>query len=451
LQSEFEKISVVRKDYEVRIKELQSQLDAQQHQFDEQLKDARQKVSNLEPQIGSLQSQVTKLGHEKQELTANLSNAEASKLQLTERDAEIQKLQIELRDTSGNEALQTSLQEHSNKVDNLTAAMRERDNEISRLNKIVTENRVGNKQHSSEVSLLKQEIDAQSKLISSLEEQAESTLQLHKKIANQSTDIEALRAELHSTRNQVEHEASSSLPDYIAEVAQLKKQISMNENNFQSINTEKQQLQSEINRLQSSLTQRDAELNKIRSGATASPATANAAVQTRAQSTEKPNSADKPRLFVRHGENPESVVSAQVETAKPGAATYRNDAASASTTAANLAGTQMPAQQSASRAGSTIQRRALYTRDGYRLKRTDGLDDLALLPGLNLDLADTLRKNDVKEFEQVALWTQREVAHFADRLDIGTTQADALQWPEAAQEILAGRFRVDASRVPEKN
>ena len=60
-------------------------------------------------------------------------------------------------------------------------------------------------------------------------------------------------------------------------------------------------------------------------------------------------------------------------------------------------------------------------------------------------------KNDVREFEQVALWTQREVAHYADRLGISAAKAEALQWPNAAREILAGRYRVDAYREAEKN
>ena len=124
---------------------------------------------------------------------------------------------------------------------------------------------------------------------------------------------------------------------------------------------------------------------------------------------------------------------------------------SATANAENLAGTQMPAQPSTSADRTTATRRALYTGDGYRLKRPDGLDDLALLPGFSNDLADSLRKNDVREFEQVALWTQREVAHYADRLGISAAKAEALQWPNAAREILAGRYRVDAYREAEKN
>jgi predicted flap endonuclease-1-like 5' DNA nuclease len=107
----------------------------------------------------------------------------------------------------------------------------------------------------------------------------------------------------------------------------------------------------------------------------------------------------------------------------------------------------MPGNQST--ADSKPAQRALYTRDGYRLKRPDGSDDLALLPGFTDDIADKLRSNSVNEFEQVALWTQREISHFADRLGINATTAGAL--PNAAKEILAGKFRVDSHREVEKN
>ena len=315
--------------------------------------------------------------------------------------------------------------------------MRERDSEISRLNKIITDNRLGSKQSSSEISLLKEEIGAQSQLIRSLENQAENTLQLHKKIASQSTDIESLRAELHSARNtaNAQNNAQHSATAQIDQIAQLKKHISSIDSDSRSMAKEKQQLQVEIEQMRSALAERDNELETARSGAS--------------QSTANQISTRKPRVFVRHDEQSESASSVSTDNAKAG---FTNPA-TASASAENLAGTQMPAQMPAQRPASaeTNTRRALYTRDGYRLKRTDGLDDLALLPGLSLDQADTLRKNKVSEFEQVALWSQREVAHFADHLGLTAAQAEGMQWPNAAKEILAGRYRVDASRVPAKN
>ncbi len=425
LQSEFDKISKVRDDYERRSRELQSQLDQQQKQFDEQLKQSQQKVTELQPQIGSLQTQISSLSSEKQQLTASLSDVETLKLRLTERDAEIRKLQIEVKEAGTNGPLQTSLQEQTRKVDSLTSAMRERDDEISRLNKIVTDNRVGSKQHSSEANLLKEEIEAQSKLIRSLEEQAENTLQLHKKIATQSTEIESLRADLHLSRSQTQATPSA---DYSQEIAQLR----------------------------TSLAQKDAELRNVRASNTSTTdrrnttRTVNTRVTT-AQSADKPTTSDKPRLFVRHGENTDAIAaSAQVAETR----VTRTSAAAATASAENLAGTQMPAKptnKASNAASGGSPQRALYTGDGYRLKRPDGIDDLALLPGFNNDLADALRKNDVREFEQVALWTQREVKHFADRLGISGAKAESLQWPHAAKEILAGRYRVDTHREAEKN
>ena len=428
LQTEFNKISTVRDDYESRVKDLQSQLEEQQKQYAEKLNTSEKKVSELQPQISTLQNRITSLSSEKQQLTASLSDAEASKLKLTEREAEIRRLQIDLNESSNNDTLQASLQDQNRKIESLTSAMLERDNEISRLNKIITDNRVGSKQYSSEANLLREEIDAQSKLILSLEDQAENTLQLHKKIATQSTEIESLRADLHLTRNQIQ---TATSVDHSQEIARLK----------------------------ASLAARDAELNRaLATNAAQQPEGQNSrrvvsTRVTRQQSTAASTTPEKPRLFVPHGEKPDSIAS-PVQGAVQGAmntSTGNKTTTSATANAENLAGTQMPAQPSTSADRTTATRRALYTGDGYRLKRPDGLDDLALLPGFSNDLADSLRKNDVREFEQVALWTQREVAHYADRLGISAAKAEALQWPNAAREILAGRYRVDAYREAEKN
>jgi chromosome segregation ATPase/predicted flap endonuclease-1-like 5' DNA nuclease len=492
LQTEFDKISTARDEYEVRVADLQRQLNEQQKSYDAQLKKSQQQLSDLQPQLGTLQTQVNSLTSEKQQLTADLSDTESYKLKLTERDAEIKKLQVELRDAQGSATLQTSLQDQTRKVDSLTSAMRERDNEINRLNKIITDNRVGSKQQSSEVNLLKDEIDSQKKLIRSLEDQAENTLQLHKKIATQSTEIESLRADLHLTRSKVQQPALQA--DHSHEIVQLKQQLSAYQNNATSSDQDSRQLQSEVDRLQRTLAQRDAELQQARADATAAqratPGSAPAGSATTSnnqttrvvgtrvstQPTAKPTSSDKPRVFVRHGESHEAAMATQVETrqtetkpaatrqvqtrqvetrqveTRPAKSKPTHQADNTTSTAENLAGTQMPSGQStATDSQTTTRRRALYTGDGYRLKRTDGTDDLALLPGFTNELADTLRKNKVTEFEQVALWTQREVAHFADRLGVGTAKAESLQWPNAAKEILAGRFRVDTYREAENN
>lgn len=497
LQDEFNKISATRDDYEKRVQNLQLQLDDQQKQFDEKLKQSEQRLQELQPQIGTLQSKVSTLASEKQQLTANLSDAENHKLQLTERDAEIRRLQIELKEAGSDVGLQASLQDQTRKVDGLTAAMLERDNEISRLNKIITDNRLGSKQQTSEVNLLKEEIDAQGKLIRSLEDQAENTLQLHKKIAQQSTEIESLRADLHLARTRTQE--SDSAPNQGQEIAALKQRLDAYETDARAGNERNAQLQAEISRLQTTLNQRSTE-QQTRS---TSPAGSGARVVTTRVTTQPAKSvaADKPRVFVRPGDNPDTLPAASGNTRASGntatsgnasvsgnaavtsgtgtsgtsntgtssatakattakatttstttaaaasAAAAATSSSATATTAENLAGTQMPGNQSTT--DSKPAQRALYTRDGYRLKRTDGSDDLALLPGFTNDLADKLRSNSVNEFEQVALWTQREISHFADRLGINATTAGAL--PNAAKEILAGKFRVDSHREVEKN
>jgi len=78
--------------------------------------------------------------------------------------------------------------------ESLIKALQERDEELARLNSQMTNNRLTSKQQQSNISLLTQEKEAQAELVQSLEKQAENTLQLHTKIAEQSTELEDLRA-----------------------------------------------------------------------------------------------------------------------------------------------------------------------------------------------------------------------------------------------------------------
>gem|GEM_PF-4693944 len=87
------------------------------------------------------------------------------------------------------------------KNESLIKALQERDEELARLNSQMTNNRLTSKQQQSNISLLTQEKEAQAELVQSLEKQAENTLQLHTKIAEQSTELEDLRARLFQRDN----------------------------------------------------------------------------------------------------------------------------------------------------------------------------------------------------------------------------------------------------------
>ena len=273
-----------------------------------------------------------------QRLNSELSDAEALRLKLTERDAELRKAQIELQDAVSGGPTQSLIDEQTRKNDSLMAAMRERDEEISRLNTQMTNNNLRSKQQQSSINLLTQEKDSQTDLIKSLEQQAENTLQLHTKIAQQSTELEELRARLYERDNSVATAAHSGL---------------------QQVETRQ-------------------------TGATAS---------------------NKPRVFVRSD-------------------------------AEQLAGT--------SGLQST---RPQFTLDGHRVRRPDGSDDLSLLPGTTQSIVSAFGRNGINDFEQIALWTEREVTHYAERVGISAQQALQYNWPQAAKSILAGSYRKDGQEI----
>ena len=163
--------------------------------------------SKLEEKEGKLTEFRSKLNFEESEsqrLNRELSAAEALRLTLTERDAELRKTQIELQEaavTGG--PVQKLLEEQQKQNDTLTRALQDRDDELARLNTQITNNRLRSKQQQSSIAMLTDEKNAQSALVSSLEQQAENTLQLHTKIAQQSTELEDLRARLHERDNSI--------------------------------------------------------------------------------------------------------------------------------------------------------------------------------------------------------------------------------------------------------
>ena len=286
---------------------------------------------------------------EKQRLNRDLTNAQALQLTLTDREAELKKVQLELKETNGTGGpMQKIIDEHVNKNDSLMSALRERDEEISRLNGQITNNRLRTKQQESSISLLTQEQESQSHLIKSLEKQAENTLQLNEKIARQSTELEELRARLFERQNRKQSSHSTA---------------------SQTIGT-----------VQSGLHQ----------------------VETNRSS----GSGIKPRVFVR--------------------------ADTEALTGATGVGSKSRPQ---------------FTLDGHRIRRPDGSDDLTLLPGINYDIAGAFSKNGVAEFEQIALWTQREVAHYAERVGVPVQSAEQYDWPRTARQILAGTYRKDGQEI----
>jgi len=196
------------------LKTLQAKLHDQTRSIEQQKSDLAKQIeinqrttamlSEKESKLTEFRTRLNREESESQRLNRELSDTESLRLTLTERDAELRKTQIELQEASASGGpMQKLLDEQQRQNESLTKAIQDRDEELARLNTQMTNNRLRSKQQQSSITLLTQEKDAQSELVRSLEKQAENTLQLHTKIAQQSTELEDLRARLYERDNNV--------------------------------------------------------------------------------------------------------------------------------------------------------------------------------------------------------------------------------------------------------
>jgi len=188
------------KTLQAKIKEQSLTIDNQKSELANQVQIGEQaaaKLKETEKQIADYRNRLHREESESQRLNHQLSEAESVRLTLTERDAELRKTRIELQDAAvSGGPLQAQVDEQKRQNDTLINQLQERDEELARLNAQMTDNRLRSKQQQSNISLLTQEKDTHIELIRSLEKQAENTLELHTKIAQQSTELEDLRARL---------------------------------------------------------------------------------------------------------------------------------------------------------------------------------------------------------------------------------------------------------------
>ncbi len=458
LQTEFNQLTKVRSDYEQRINALKSEVKAQASKLQEQERQSKQEINSLQPQVAELRSKLSLADSENQKISAELSEAAALRLALTEKDSVIQKLQIDLQDTRLNSS--GIDQNAQNKLDSLTNALKERDSEISRLNSALTDNRVNSKQSTSEIALLKQEVESQSKLIKGLEEQSENTLTLHKKIAAQSTEIEDLRARLYQGEEPADRadeikSLKSQLQQQTTSIQTLKQQLNESQkaasdararvSGGKQVENDSSALKQQIAQLQNQLTTRNTEVQKLQSDS-------QAFAKLQSQHQQLQQEYDKTRAQVNKAQS--TSTSTTKETPATAPATRQTTTA---TKAANTSGAvasskprvflrpdnKQTSTESLTGVAGNYQARskATYTKDGYRIKRSDGHDDLTLLPGIGSRAEQELNKHGVTEFEQIALWGNREVLHFAERSGITTARAESYNWPKLASEILQGTYR----------
>ncbi len=452
LQSQFNDLTKVRDDYEVRIDALKKEVQEQSAKLAEQERKSRQEIETLQPQMAELRSKLSLADSENQKISSELADAAALRLALTEKESVVQKLQIDLQDAKLNSSGVD--QNTQSKIDSLTQALKDRDTEISRLNTALTDNRLTSKKSSSETTLLKQEIESQSQLIKGLEEQAENTLTLHKKIAEQSTEIEDLRARLY----QGEEPA-----DRAQEVASLKSRLQQQTSAVESLksqllNVEKQQaqqvhataqadtaqtskesmaLKQQLSQLQNQLNARNTEVQKLQRDSQAY-----VQLQTRHQ-----------QLQEKHTKALAQQAATTSQTARTQPATAQPTSAAVQTGNGNVAASKPrvflrpDSKQAGTESLTGVQGslettgKALYTRDGYRIKHMDGRDNLTLLPGIDTKAEQELNKHGVSDFEQIALWGNREVLHFAERSGITSSKAEGYNWPKLAKQILQGTYR----------
>ncbi len=71
---------------------------------------------------------------------------------------------------------------------------------------------------------------------------------------------------------------------------------------------------------------------------------------------------------------------------------------------------------------------------------TSNGDDLTLLPGVDQGIATLLNQAGITEFQQIALWSKREISHYAEKVGLNPAQADNHEWPTVARQILDGSY-----------
>jgi chromosome segregation ATPase len=456
LQEEFNQLTKVRSDYEARINSLKGEVQEQAKKLQDQERHSKQEIDKLQPQVAELRSKLSLADSENQKISSELSDAAALRLAVTEKESVIQKLQIDLQDARLNS--NGVDQNAQSKLDSLTMALKDRDTEISRLNSALTDNRVSSKQSASEINLLKQEVDSQSKLIKGLEEQSENTLTLHKKIAAQSTEIEDLRARLYQGEEPADRaEEITSLKSQLQQQNGTIQTLTQQLNDSQKIardaraevssvtqsSSNDSALKDQISQLQNQLNSRNAEVRKLQqdSQAYARLQTQHQQLQREHESTKAQVQSAKSQVAARQ-QAPSATT--QANTGQTNTAQAKTGTVASSKPRVFLRPDNKPAStESLTGVAGNYQARgkATYTRDGYRIKRMDGHDDLTLLPGIGRKAEQELNKHGVTEFEQIALWGNREVMHFAERSGITVAKAESYNWPKLAREILQGTYR----------
>lgn len=432
LQQEFKQLATTRDDYEKRISALTAEVSAQS----KMLKEQEQRTATEVSQAATLRSRLSLADSENQKLSSELSDSAELNLAITERESVIQKLNVELQDAKMNTASSASQEEANSTIASLTSALKDRDTELARLNNIVTDNRLSNKKYQSETSLLKQEIESQGRLIKGLEEQAENTLSLHKKIAAQSTEIEELRASMYRGDNVESTNATSQEITHLK--AQLEKQSSETDRLTQKLATgtgdqskQTAELKLQLARLQSEAEQRNADIQRLQKQNSSLSETSNDLTQLKRQLEQR----DKELNSTRQQQSGEAAIQStnqqpadnRTAAAKPRVFVRQNSDSGVTESLTGVA------------ANSTG--RAAYTRDGYKLKHSNGNDNLALLPGISARAEKELNTNGVAEFEQIALWSSREISHFAERAGVSAAEAERYNWPALARQILDGTYR----------
>ncbi len=75
---------------------------------------------------------------------------------------------------------------------------------------------------------------------------------------------------------------------------------------------------------------------------------------------------------------------------------------------------------------------------GYGLHSAGEGDDLTLLPGVDQRVEALLNQAGITEFQQIALWSKREISHYAEKVGLNPDNEDNHEWPTVARQILDG-------------
>lgn len=477
-----------------------SELQKQRQQLAEQRSIAA-KVGTLETQLKARSEGLSNSEAKIKRLSAQLVDADRIKLQLAESNTTVQRLQSSVDELSGDIVHKQEVEQHRSRAEQLQKNLNDSEEHLRVMQEKTVQLSQSLQQREQQYSNLDQEFQQQRTMIQKMEQQSEATLNLNKKLADQATEIESLREQLFSAQN-TRSELRTDAALHSQNMAKLERTLTAKDTEIarltarltesdlqpppQQISTAAQQDSTElgatIQALKLQVAEKDRQANEIQNRfaqlqlefsqhkqRTAEPTAAPqlAELQTRSKSleddvtrwqqraltaeqnlkqTEKSTQAHRQsNAQLQQYQNKLTAAEQQIQKLESENRDMQTTIASAQAAAAKTAAAR-PAQsqtkprvfvqQSATSLPDSI---GYETPTAHNASLSAGRDNLTILPGIDRDIENRLNRAGVSEFQQIALWSKREIVHYAERVGLTPTDENTHKWPAAARQVLEER------------